>query len=88
MSFLSYILHAFITFYHFAIENDKTLQKNAKNFHQKMVKTEKFGLHRNRALIGQHAKIIKNGSYKNTTLLLTRSKVAFGRLPARHLSAF
>ena len=30
----------------------------------------KFGLLRNGALIGHHAKVIKNGSYEITTLLL------------------
>ena len=35
-----------------------------------MVKTENLQLHGNGALIGHHAKVIKNGSYENATLLL------------------
>ena len=46
------------------------MAKNAKSFHQKMVKTENFELHGNGALIGHNAKVIKNSSYEITTLLL------------------
>jgi len=44
--------------------------KNDKNFHKKIVKTESFEMHGNRALLGHFAKVIKSGSYEITTLLL------------------